>query len=200
MAKTNSRIKSRTNGAKKQAQAQTVKRGDTALEKQKWTIPSIWKETWAWIGPLITLLGFWAYWSPTLTITAGAALSSIDPLQTEFIVSNSGHVPVYDIAFECGILPSTKEVPFVMFKYMARVETLQPQELVSKGCFERTDFSSAVLLKVTVYYTWPIIGKRSNAFAFFTTRHGDKGNFLVAEATPKRDFVPALRNSSPGPL
>ena len=63
-----------------------------------------WKETWAYIGPVVALVGAWSFWSPAVSIAAGANLDASQKLATEFVVSNVGRVPIYNVTFECDLL------------------------------------------------------------------------------------------------
>ncbi len=60
-----------------------------------------WKEVWAILGPCIALTGFFFLLKPQVEIDPSVNLDPAEPLATQFLISNKGHVPVYNIQFGC---------------------------------------------------------------------------------------------------
>src|ERR1700730_2078168 len=63
----------------------------------------LWKNVWAVLGPAVALTGFAFLLWPQVRIEPGASLDFTDALTTQFRVTNSGNVPVYEIRFGCDI-------------------------------------------------------------------------------------------------
>lgn len=143
-----------------------------------------WKEAWAYLGPIITVIGLWEYWTPALSIVPGLNLNPSEAFQTQFVVTNTGHTSLYDLSFKCSILGRSLVVEDLStdpLPYVSELEKLSP---VSRGCFG-SSLVDGVLLKVTVRYRWPILNKFDERIAFFSVKHGDAGQkYIVPEAAP----------------
>ena len=145
-----------------------------------------WRSIWSYLGPLITIVGLWTYWSPSIAITAGAALDPSQLLQTDFLLTNIGHVPVYDVHLRCSLLGQQFYAKLLESsgEILRPVSSLEPNHPVSRGCFTKSLMSGDLSLKVVASYHWPLIGKVSEETAYFSARKGASGFVLVPEERP----------------
>lgn len=163
-------------------------------------LPERWKEFWAYAGPVATLVGLWTYWCPSVYISAGVNINPAEQLQTQFIITNNGHVPVYDVKFTCSILPSGLGL-YVNLKTsgdnsLQAIKTLEEGQAASRGCFAKSLVAGGPWLKVVANYKWPLIGKPASKTVYFSVRTGPVGSFLVPEAAPSPEPPTFIQVSS----
>lgn len=174
---TNSLPITQSRGSKEKSQSPTNKRS---------SFGAVWKDVWAYLGPFFTLVGVWAYWSPSLTITSGVNLDPSQSLQTQFVVTNNGHVPVRDVNLTCGLL--SDKVAFdqldTINNSLRPIAVLGPGMTASRGCFSQSQNVTGAILKIEAHYRWPIINRIETVKAFFSALKGRDGNYLVPEAPP----------------
>lgn len=169
-------------------------------EKAKTSLLDAWKNFWAFGGPALSLLGAAAYWWPSVAIATGVNLDPTQDFQTQFVVTNTGHVPVHEVSFVCALVGNRASVGHLSTgPSLSPIETLRPGEPASRGCFTASLSIDGPMLRVDAYYKWPIIGQTVRARAYFAVKKGSAGAFLVPEAAPSVE-PPALISVGKPPL
>ena len=150
----------------------------------KLTFGPAWKGFWSYAGPLFTLLGLWVYWTPNVAITSGVNLDPLQQLQTQFVVTNIGHVSVYHLAFTCTVIGDNLQIGELKSTYgsLQPMAALRPGDAASRGCFTKSFDVSGTALKVEAHFIWPLINRPDMAIAYFSVRKGASGTFLVPDA------------------
>lgn len=148
-----------------------------------------WKEFWAYAGPASTIVGLWYTLTPSVSISSGVNLDQKQSMQTQFVVTNAGHVPVYNLRFSCTfrayiVPPNPFSVGMDGDRLLARVDKLNAGHALSKGCFIQSNTSEGTILRVVVWYRWPIIHFDDQEIAYFSVRKGADGFFLVPDVEP----------------
>src|ERR1700687_4130763 len=57
----------------------------------------LWKEFWAYAGPIVSLIGFYFLLAPQISVEPTISLDPTQTLSTQLLIKNVGHVPVYNI-------------------------------------------------------------------------------------------------------
>lgn len=154
-------------------------------QKTKTNLLDRWKNIWAILGPAMTLLGAGAYWWPSVGLATGINLDPSQDFQTQFVITNTGHVPVHDVSFVCTLVGSQANIGDLQSgPRPAPISTLKPGEPASRGCFAKSLNIDGPMLRVDAYYRWPIINRIVSTRSYFAVRRGASGKFLVPEATP----------------
>jgi hypothetical protein len=148
----------------------------------------IWKNVWAILGPVIALTGFAFLLWPQIKIESSANPNPSDPLGTEFVVINSGNVPVYDLRFECIIAQGGRSYIGHIEGNMATIRpapVLKPGEPLSRSCAISAEGSQIPNMQLNVSYKWPFMWKQSTKRAFFKVIRGTNGiAYLVPDLSP----------------
>lgn len=146
------------------------------------------------VASLVTVLGgAWLY-APTILIQPGTVLNSADPQSAEFVISNTGRVPVYDLIFRCRIRArnfdvvlegNTEGSPFggTVGQLLAK---LSPGDSATRDCRQRIvlkNLTFPVLFDFTVTYTWPLVGWSGLVTRRFTTRNDADGHAYIVPDT-----------------
>ena len=152
----------------------------------------IWKNVWAVLGPGIALTGFSFLLWPQVKIEPSVNPNPTDPIGTEFIVINSGNVPVYNVRFSCGIGIGGEGTYIGRARVntaatLSPVAVLPPGVSVAKSCVVSSEGSIIPNLEITATYKWPIIWKESSKNAFFRVIRGTNGTaYLLPDLLPPR--------------
>ncbi|GJE65758.1 hypothetical protein LNAOJCKE_2971 [Methylorubrum aminovorans] len=166
-----------------------------AEREAKLTFGSVWKDFWSYVGPLITILGLMNYYWPSISIASGVNLDPKQDFQTQFVVTNTGNVPVHGVSFACALVGHRVSIGKLVGggNTLSPIATLTPGEPASRGCFTKSLSIDGPLLKVTTYYRWPLIGAIASKHAYFSAQRGTDGVFLVPEAAPSPEPPTLLR-------
>ncbi len=159
------------------------------------TIWGIWGKAWAIFGPILTIIGSWQLYTPHVAITSGVNLDSSQQFQTQFVVTNTGKVAVYDLRFTCELLGDAIAIGSLASRPpdLLPVAQLPPGAPVSRGCFSESRNISGETLRVTTHYKWPLFNKDASVEAYFSVRSGQGGFFLVPEAPPDPSLPSLIR-------
>ncbi|VTZ50324.1 hypothetical protein MPC4_220054 [Methylocella tundrae] len=158
----------------------------TRSEKPRAGFPIMWfwKEFWAFAGPILTLTSAWFLLSPQISIEPSVNLDPSQPVATQFLITNRGHVPVYDVHFGCGFggggaihIGHLK----LSMATMLPVRVLPPGVQVTRNCAVESDNIQVPDISITATYTWPVIRWQGTQTAHFSLRHGTPGFFLVPD-------------------
>jgi hypothetical protein len=145
-----------------------------------------WKEVWAYLGPCLSLVGAWFLLTPNIDVTAGINLDTAQQFQTQFLVSNRGHVPIYNVHFACGLTGPVVAIDSIRgSEYFSPISELRPGAIASRGCFGESRVPISGPLEISVFYTWPLIGKESVVKADFTVRQTASGFAMVPDTSTR---------------
>lgn len=153
---------------------------------KKIKIWKLWQVFWSVAGPAISIVGFYFLMSPKITIDPGINLDPEQPLATQFLVKNIGHVPVYDMTFSCGLGRGSNHMYIGRMTLgggtISPVPVLEPGASDTKACAIYSSGDSDIPnVEITASYRWPIIGHKGSISAFFRIVKGRSGfNFLQA--------------------
>lgn len=99
------------------------------------------------------------------------------------MVTNRGHVPVYNVSFKCGA-----NFQGVFGKLVFSGATISPvaeldaSRAVTRACVvESADPPPNATQTVTVDFVWPVIGYKDSTTAYFSIRRGSPGFFMVPD-------------------
>lgn len=144
-----------------------------------------WGMFWSFLGPLSALIGVWTFFDPNVSFSTGVNLDPKEQFQTQFVVTETGYLGVRDITFSCSLIGKSAEIQALSTEGH---QNLQPIKYLkgaaSRGCFSQSLVEGGPMLKVTAYYTWPLIGYRDSTSAYFSVRTGPAGSFLVLDVKP----------------
>jgi hypothetical protein len=120
---------------------------------------------------------------PQLTIEPSVNIDPAQPLATQFVVSNTGHVPVYDLRFACGFGggKGSTQIGRLVIGGSAPVAVLPPGKGVTRSCALESRDTVIPSIRVNVAYRWPVIGIGDGQYAMFKITHGSPGFFLVPD-------------------
>jgi hypothetical protein len=149
-----------------------------------------WQAMWGVIGPIITLVsvGFWL--EPAITIEPTVSLNRSESLATQFKVTNTGHLPVYNLHFRCEYGPPIKfgnaglDMTGSTFGPAA---VLSPGDPITRSCADPSSHEVGTPnMQITAFYKWPtpVIGKTFSVPAFFRVVKGNDGYFLLPDQMP----------------
>jgi hypothetical protein len=170
-------------GPRKQTQAQEGM-PRSALTRRAW---SGWKEFWAFVGPLALIASLWINFTPSITIEPSANVDPQREYATQFLITNRGHVPVYDARFSCSIgvggglttIDGTLTPPD-----LRPVGLLASGQSVTRSCDVGLDVQGNTRIRFEVSFVWPLIGHHGTRQAIFSLRRGSPGYFLVPDSVP----------------
>lgn len=168
-------------------------------QETKLTFASVWKDFWSFAGPIFTVVGLLNYYSPSIAISTGARLDPNQNFLTQFVVTNTGNVPIHDVSFVCELVGDEMTLGELgtQANGLSPIATLIPGEPSSRGCFSRSIGVDGPMLRVTAYYRWPLIGMVASKRAYFSVRRGADGAFLVPEAAPSPEPKAIVRVGRP---
>jgi hypothetical protein len=151
-------------------------RGSTRAKIWQW-----WKEFWALAGPLMALVSIAFLLMPQITIEPSVNLDPQQPLATQFLITNRGKVPVYEVRFSCGIGGPGGTHIGISSSTSSPILTLAPGESATKACAVESQDIATQMITVSATYRWPLIRYESTFAAHFSLKHGTPGFFLVPE-------------------
>jgi hypothetical protein len=106
------------------------------------------------------------------------------PLATQFLITNRGKVPIYDVRFSCGIgRPGGTHMGDLSSSTLSPIS----QSAIRSCAVESQDIATQVIT-VSVTYRWPLIRYQSTSAAHFSLKHGTPGFFLVPEGPSVQAF------------
>jgi hypothetical protein len=150
-----------------------------------------WKALWVLFGPIFALITFYTNFTPAISITPGPNLDKAQAYFTQILITNTGHVPVYDLGFACGFGSNSGTVHIGHLEM--RPQDTAPMQKLSSGqpttrdCAVASDVQGDANLTFTVVYKWPLIGWLLGwqvKSAKFDVKEGRDGHFLVPSASP----------------
>jgi hypothetical protein len=150
-----------------------------------------WKALWALFGPIFALITFYSNFTPAISIVPGSNLDGTQSYFTQILITNTGRVPVYDLAFACGFGTNSGTVHIGRIEHstnnIAPVQRLSPGQSTTKDCAVASDVRGDANLTFTIVYKWPLIGWLLGwqaKSAKFDVKEGRDGHFLVPSASP----------------
>ncbi|SCB16581.1 hypothetical protein [Rhizobium hainanense] len=154
-----------------------------------------WRGFWDYAGIIVTIFTLWQIFAPSVSITSGANLDGSQIFATQFLVSNTGNFPVYDVWFSCVLVGSSVGVNALSSSNdLLAIKNFPKKAIASRGCFSRSDVDGA-MLKVEAHYSWPLIGYEDIEIAYFSAKKSTTGYILTPEPKPENTFE-ALRIDS----
>jgi hypothetical protein len=152
-----------------------------------------WKALWALFGPIFAVITFYSNFTPAISIAPGPNLDRTQSYFTQILITNTGHLPVYDVSFACGFGASSGTVHIGRIDHstqnIAPVQRLSPGQSTTKDCAVASDVQGDANLTFTISYKWPLIGWLSgwqeSKSAKFDVKEGRDGHFLVPSASPR---------------
>jgi hypothetical protein len=141
-----------------------------------------WKEFWALAGPLMALVSLVFLFTPQITIEPTVNLDPQQPLATQFLITNRGKVPIYDVRFSCRIGgPGGTNMRDLSSSTLSPISTLAPGDSATRACAVESQDIATQVITVSATYRWPLIRYQSTSAAQFSLKHGTPGFFLVPE-------------------
>ncbi len=134
-----------------------------------------WKAFWALAGPLMALVSIIFLLTPQITIEPSVDLDPQQPLATQFLITNRGKVPIYDVRFSCGIgRPGGSNMGdlVVSSSTLSPILTLAPGESATRACAVGSQDIATQVITVSARYRWPLIRYESTFAAHFSLKHG----------------------------
>jgi hypothetical protein len=160
--------------------------------KRKFRPLAIWKNIWAIFGPAVALIGFGLLLWPSVIIAPSDSLDQSQPLSTQFLIGNNGHVPVYNVHFVCrlGVVKGST----VYTGEMAGPGDLSPVPLLpasgstTRACSTLSKGAKIPNMSITAYFTWPLIGYHDKHVAFFRVAFVDGKYVFLPDVLPPEDW------------
>ena len=145
------------------------------------SIVARWKEFWALVGPIITVVGVTYAALPSISIELGANLDSDKPLQTLFIITNTGGTPAWSLHFQCAPAAGAMYVQEIATR-LKPLDALGAGEQVTRTCLlEATEFHQ-LALTMTVHYVIPVISWHRMVSKRYEVVKTSKGYALTPES------------------
>jgi hypothetical protein len=151
----------------------------------------LWKNVWAVLGPAVALTGFAFLLWPQVRIEPSSSLDSTDALTTQFRVTNTGNVPVYEIRFGCsvGIGAAYTHLGHVQAgaASLAPLARLAAGNSVTRSCVISSSGSDIPNMQITATFEWPLIPWSESKTAFFrVVRSATGAAVLLPDLAPGR--------------
>jgi hypothetical protein len=169
-------------------QIEPTQQNQTRSVKSRFGFPIIirfGKKFWACVGLILALTSAWFLLSPKISIGPSVNLDPSQPLATQFLISNNGNVPVYNVYFGCGLGGGGAHSHIGTFQLsasaIAPVPKLPAGASVTRSCALESEDIQVPDITITATYTWPVIEWQSSQTAHFSLRHGTSGFFLVPD-------------------
>lgn len=109
--------------------------------------------------------------------------------QLSFKVTNTGHVPVYNVHFRCEYgFPLSFGSPGLDMtgNSFAPAAVLSPGGAITRSCADTSSHDVGTPnMQITTLYKWPIIGNTVSGAAFFRVVKGNDGYFLLPDQMPE---------------
>jgi hypothetical protein len=140
-----------------------------------------WKAFWAFAGPLMASTTFYSFLAPNISIESSVNLDPSQPLATQFLISNRGHLSVFDVRFSCAFNGRSVYIGHFVAgnSTLKPVHQLEPKASVTRGCAIESSDVSIPDVVVTAFYKLPLLGLETSQSAHFSVRKGAPGFFLV---------------------
>jgi hypothetical protein len=170
-----------------------------AERRKKSLILEVWKDIWAIVGPAVALTAFAFLLWPQVQIEPSAHLDPAKPLATQFKITNTGRIPVYNVTFRCEYgFPlrfehSGLDVPGTE---LSPIPLLRPGQPATRSCAAPDSDAGTPGIRATAMYEWPIIKKADAVPAFFRVVKGQSSYFLLPDEAP-RGWQPGLTINGP---
>ena len=147
---------------------------------------------------VVVIIGaVWLY-SPIISIQPAAVLNPLNVIDAEFTISNTGRVTVYNLLFQCEIIPengarfttSGNMVHLPSGRVVEQpISTLLPNENITRSC-SRGVVTSQPLTVVrypasiiaTAQYTWPVVKWSGSYTRRFDSRQDQRGGVVLVPA------------------
>lgn len=161
------------------------------IPPQKWTSAQYggaWKEFWAYVGPIISLIGCYFLLAPQISVEPTVNLDPSQSLSTQLLIKNTGHVPIYNIRLAADL--GGAKGPVYMGHLKPSRAMFQPIEVLAAGASVTRAIAAesfnvqAPDIIFKVIYDWPIIGKEATSQFHFSIKRGAAGFFLVPDLPP----------------
>ena len=151
----------------------------------------LWKNVWAVLGPAVALTWFAILLWPQVRIEPSSSLDSTDALTTQFRVTNTGNVPVYEIRFGCsvGIGAAYTHLGHVQAgaASLATLAKLAAGNSVTRSCVISSSGSDIPNMQITATFEWPLIPWSESKTAFFrVVRSATGAAVLLPDLAPGR--------------
>jgi hypothetical protein len=162
--------------------------GQPKTQAKSQTIWNSWKAFWAFVGPIIAITGFWFTMTPAITVEPSVNTDPAKIYATQIMITNRGHVPIYDLRFSCGIGAGGGRTTFnglLSPPDIRPAERLGAGQPITRSCDVGTlDVEGNARLRFEVSYVWPIIGYHDSRQVIFDVKKGVPGYFLVPDVLP----------------
>jgi hypothetical protein len=126
--------------------------------------------------------------TPVVTIELSVNVDPAHLYSTQILITNRGHVPVYNLTFSCGfgvgggsLMVNSFSSGDIDVRPVAMLGAGQP---VTRACAANADIEGNTTLAFEMNYNWPIIGWREKKRATFRVKKGPSGYFLLPEVIP----------------
>jgi hypothetical protein len=148
--------------------------------------------------PAIATIAIIWFYSPNIAIQPAAVLNPLNAVDAEFTITNTGHVTVYNLLFQCEIIRDngthfTTSANIVHLPSGRVVEqsisTLSPNEGITTHCGSGGTVSAPLTVArypasiiATANYTWPLVKWTGSRTRRFNSRQDQsRGIVLVPE-------------------
>jgi hypothetical protein len=162
--------------------------GQPKTQAKSQIIWNSWKAFWAFVGPITATLGFWFTVAPAITVEPSVNTDPAKIYATQILITNRGHVPIYDLRFSCGLGVGGGHSTFngtLSPPDIRPAERLDAGRALTRSCDVGTlDVEGNARLSFEVSYAWPIIGHRDSRKVIFDVKKGVPGYFLVPDVLP----------------
>jgi hypothetical protein len=153
-------------------------------ERKRPSLLDVWKNVWAIAGPAITLISFAYFLWPEVRIEPSANLDPSKPLATHFRITNTGHVPVYNVTFDCNLGggPGTTSISGLRADPLVfqHVRILPAGKDIDLACATSAE-GQIPNMSIVAHFEWPLIGHSDKHLAFFKIVRGRDGYFLLPD-------------------
>jgi hypothetical protein len=147
----------------------------------------------------VVMIGAAWFYAPIINIQPAAALNPLSVIDAEFVLSNAGRVTVYNLLFQCEIIPengahfttSGNMVHLPSGRVVEQpISTLSPNENITRSC-SRGVVTSQPLTVVrypasiiaTAKYTWPVVKWSGSYTRRFDSRQDQRGGIVLVPAS-----------------
>jgi hypothetical protein len=184
----------KTNAA--QTPTKTDSKTRTIQRPRRWL--DAWKNVWAIVGPLVSLVGLAFLLWPQITINNIASLNPDDPLSAQFMITNSGHVPIYNVHVVCSLNVGEEGGLYlgdvtINSSMIAPINRISPGQGATRSCSVSSKGSKTDNIEISVGYRWPIIWRQDEKVSFFKTVRSEGGAVFLLPDLPPASTNAAMR-------
>jgi hypothetical protein len=146
----------------------------------------------------VVMIGAAWFYTPIINIQPAAALNPLSVIDAEFILSNAGRVTVYNLLFQCEIIPengarfttSGNMVHLPSGRVVEQpISTLSPNENITRSCSRGVITSQPLTvirypasIVATAKYTWPVVKWTGSYTRRFDSRQDQRGGVVLVPA------------------